>query len=70
MKSMNDKGSMISTFIDDSRAFKALYIVCEVLIRLGYFVNITKSVFVPCRVIKFLGMLVDSLRLAFCFTCR
>lgn len=65
MKSMNDKGSMISACIDDNRAFKALYIVCEVLIRLGYFVNITKSVFIPCRIIKFLGMLVDSLRLAF-----
>ena len=39
--------------------------VCEILVRLGYFINVQKSVFVPSEVIKFLGMLVDSVRLAF-----
>lgn len=46
-------------------ALKSLYVVCEVLIRLGYFINIDKSKFVPSTVIRFLGMLVDSDRLAF-----
>lgn len=52
--------------LDDSQvAEKALYIVCQVMIRVGYFLNIKKSVLVPVKCIKFLGMLVDSERLAF-----
>jgi len=39
-------------------AQRCLYVVCEVLIRLGYFINIKKSVFFISTVIKFLGMLV------------
>lgn len=53
---------------DDEKALlavKALYIVCEVLCRLGYFVNLQKSVFIPTTLLKFLGMLIDSNRLAF-----
>ena len=46
-------------------AQRCLYVVSEVLIRLGYFINIEKSVFFISTVIKFLGMLVDSIRLAF-----
>jgi hypothetical protein len=46
-------------------AQRCLYVVSEVLIRLGYFINIEKSVFLISTVIKFLGMLVDSIRLAF-----
>ena len=38
----------------------SLHVVCEVLIRLGYFINIEKSRFVPSTIIRFLGMLVDS----------
>lgn len=40
-------------------------IVCEVLVRLGYFIGLSKSVFLPCQVIKFLGMLVESVKQAF-----
>lgn len=51
--------------VRQENAFKSLYVVCEVLIRLGYFINIEKSKFVPSTVIRFLGMLIDSDRLAF-----
>jgi hypothetical protein len=57
--------------LDDSRcvrrenALKSLYIVCEILTRVGYFINIDKSKFVPSTVIRFLGMLVDSDRISF-----
>lgn len=57
--------------LDDSQcvrqenALKSLYVVCEILTRLGYFINIDKSKFVPSTVIRFLGMLVDSDRMSF-----
>ena len=69
MQSMSIGGSKtqgtINVFEKEKRALRSLYIVCEVLIRLGYFINILKSVFIPVQLIKFLGMLVDSNRLAF-----
>ncbi|XP_069109268.1 uncharacterized protein, partial [Argopecten irradians] len=42
------------------RATAALYIVCEVLVRVGYFIGLRKSVFQPSQILQFLGMLVDS----------
>lgn len=43
--------------LDDSQvAEKALYIVCQVMIRVGYFSILKKSVLVPVKFIKFLGM--------------
>ncbi|KAJ8300929.1 hypothetical protein KUTeg_022448 [Tegillarca granosa] len=39
--------------------------MCQVLVRLRYFINLQKSVFSPSRVIRFLGLLIDSCRLAF-----
>lgn len=35
------------------------------MIRVGYFLNIKKSVLVSVKCLKFLGMLIDSERLAF-----
>ena len=46
-------------------ALKSLYVVCEILTRVGYFINIDKSKFVPSTVIRFWGMLVDSDRMSF-----
>ncbi|KAJ8309736.1 hypothetical protein KUTeg_011601 [Tegillarca granosa] len=46
-------------------AFKSLYIVCNVLVRLGYFISLSKSVFEPSQVLRFLGMLVDSEKQSF-----
>ncbi|KAJ8321084.1 hypothetical protein KUTeg_002671 [Tegillarca granosa] len=46
-------------------AMKGLYIVCEVLIRLGYFLAISKCIFEPSKHILFLGMILDSDQLAF-----
>ena len=46
-------------------ALKSLYVVCEILTRVGYFINIDKSKFVPSTVIRFLGILVDSDRMSF-----
>ena len=44
---------------------KSLYIVCQILIRLGYFLNLNKCVFELSRCLKFLGMFCDSEKLAF-----
>ena len=46
-------------------ALRALYIVCEVLTRLGYFLALLKCKFEPCRILKFLGLLILSAKLAF-----
>ena len=48
------------------KAKKALYITCELLIRLGYFIGLSKSVFVPCQFIKFLGFFDRLCRAGFC----
>ncbi len=56
------------SFVDVDRMFnavKSLYIVCQVLVRLGYFIGLEKSIFEPCQVLSFLGMLIDSVRRAF-----
>ncbi|CAG2246538.1 unnamed protein product [Mytilus edulis] len=44
---------------------KSLYILCQVLVRLGYFLNLEKCCFIPTRCLKFLGMFCDSAKLAF-----
>ena len=43
----------------------ALYIVCKVLVHLGYFLGLKKCVLVPVQRVLYLGMLVDSSRQAF-----
>ena len=44
----------------------ALYIVCSVLLNLGYFLGLSKCVLVPVTRILYLCMLVDSIAQAFC----
>ena len=44
----------------------ALYIVCSVLVNLGYFLGLSKCVLVPVTRIRYLGMIVDSRARAFC----
>lgn len=46
-------------------AYKSLFIVCELLVRIGYFIGLKKSVFEPNQVLLFLGMLIDSVKQAF-----
>ena len=46
----------------------ANYIVCEVLTRLGYCINLEKTVFLPSQYIVFLGFLVDSVNRCFRIT--
>jgi len=46
-------------------ALRSLFIVCQVLIRLGYFLNLKKCVLSPTTTLRFLGMLVNSEELAF-----
>jgi hypothetical protein len=47
------------------RARRALFVVCQVLGRLGYTLGLSKCVFVPVQFLLFLGMFLDSIRLAF-----
>lgn len=56
----NDAGST-----DFRQAERAIYVLCQVMTRLGYTLALAKSQLVPVQVIRFLGMLIDSLRLAF-----
>lgn len=42
------------------------YIVCSVLVNLGYFLGLSKCVLVPVTRIRYLGMIVDSIAQAFC----
>lgn len=46
----------------------ANYIVCQILLRLGYFLNLSKSVFVPTQTPIFLGFMVDSINRCFRLT--
>ncbi len=46
----------------------AIYIVAEILIRLGYCLNLTKSIFTPTQTPTFLGFIVDSTRHCFKLT--
>ena len=44
----------------------ALYIVCLVLVNLGYFLGLSKCVLVPVNRIRYVGMIVESIAQAFC----
>ena len=44
----------------------ALYIVCTVLVNLGYFLGLSKCILVPVTRIRYLSMIVDSIAQAFC----
>ena len=48
----------------------SLYIVCQVLIRLGYFLNLKKCVFKPTQCLKFWGCFVTHRNLHFCYPMR
>jgi len=51
-----------------SSAYLANYIVCEVLSRLGYCLNLEKSVFIPSQSPVFLGFIADSVEGCFRLT--
>ncbi len=62
MVSRHDKDAVCPT----RRSEVAAYIKCQVLIRLGYFLSITKSVLsMPVNYIKFLGVFSDTNKMAF-----
>lgn len=44
----------------------ALYIVCTVLVNLGYLLGLSKCILVPVNRIRYLGMIVDSIAQVFC----
>ena len=49
-------------------ALLANYITCEILLRLGFCINLKKSVFVPTQTPTFLGFIVDSVHRCFRLT--
>ena len=53
---------------DFDKATVANYIVCEILLRLGYCIDILKSIFVPTQSPVFLGFIVDSVDRCYCIT--
>lgn len=44
---------------------RSIYIVCQLLVRLGYFLALEKCVLIPTKILKYLGLLIDSQKLAF-----
>lgn len=44
---------------------RVLYIVCNILVRLGYFVGLKKSSLQPNKSLKFLGLVIDSCKQTF-----
>ena len=57
------QGSGTRSLKDNAR--RAIYIVCSVLLRLGYFLSLRKSVLDPCTRLKWLGMIANCDLLAF-----
>ena len=49
-------------------AILANYIVCELLSRLGYCINLDKTLFVPSQTVVFLGFIIDSVERCFRLT--
>lgn len=48
-----------------ARAVRAVYIMCELWCRLGYTLSLSKSVLIPTQILRFLGLLIDSVEGAF-----
>ena len=48
-----------------SRAERVVYMVCQVLLRLGYFLSVTKSSLIPQTSLTFLGFIVDTVHECF-----
>lgn len=44
---------------------RSIYIVCPLLVRLGHFLALEKCVLIPTKILKYLGLLIDSRKLAF-----
>lgn len=44
---------------------RVLYIVCNILVRLGYFVGLKKPSLQPNKSLKFLGLVIDSCKQTF-----
>lgn len=44
---------------------RVLYIVCNILVRLGYFVGLNKPSLQPNKSLKFLGLVIDSCKQTF-----
>ena len=65
----NGEGSQLQLSGDKTGGFAqaelAVYMMCELWCRLGYTLSLSKSVLVPTQVLRFLGMLVDSIKGAF-----
>ena len=47
------------------QAMRALYIVCQILTRLGYTIGLSKCCFIPSKTLLFLGFFTDSRLMAF-----
>ena len=64
---IDDKLVEEGVLLENGRDSVALenYIVCQILLRLGYFLNLSKLVFVPTQTPIFLGFMVDSISRCF-----
>ncbi len=62
------RGRKIQIITGLQRAELAAYAACEILVRLGYYIGLSKSVLVPSQMLIFLGVLIDTLRRAFLLT--
>ena len=53
-----------------NRAELAIRYAVQLFVSLGYFINISKSVFIPTQCIIFLGMIIDSIQGSFFVTAK
>ena len=62
------RGKKIQVLTGFQRSELAAYATCEILIRVGYCIGLSKSILVPARIIVFLGVLVETMKRAFLLT--
>ncbi|KAK3107249.1 hypothetical protein FSP39_010260 [Pinctada imbricata] len=58
----------VQTAVSESglqRAERAIYAVCQVLTRLGYYLGLGKCSFIPSQNLEYLGLIIDSCKQAF-----
>ena len=55
----------LNRFSNFQQAQMAAFVACSVLVSLGYFIGLKKSVLTPCTSLRFLGYLCDSEKQAF-----
>ena len=71
LATLRKKGATLAAYLDDifiiagsyARCLNSLHMLIEMLVSLGFVIHPAKSVFVPCRIMEFLGFIINSLNM-------